>query len=60
VGAIKFMPVLTITKICKYCRTTVPREDRKILELEENDETDWVLEEGKIVVRRAKVSSGVE
>jgi len=57
-GAVEFMPVLAITRIGKYYRTTVPREVRKILELNENDEIEWVLENDKIVVRKRLGSSG--
>jgi len=32
--------------------TTVPREVRKILELDEDNEIEWALEGDKIVVRR--------
>ena len=58
VGAVEFMPVLAVTRIGKYYRTTVPREVRKILELDENDEVEWVLENGKIVVRKRRGSRG--
>jgi len=58
VGAVELMPVLAVTRIGKYHRTTVPREVRKILELNENDEIEWVLENDKIVVRKRRVSSG--
>jgi len=52
------MPVLAVTRIGKYYRTTVPREVRKILELNENDEIKWVLENDKIVVRKGRGSRG--
>lgn len=51
-GAIEGMPVLATTRIGKYFRTTVPREARKILELKENDEIEWILENGKVVIRK--------
>ncbi len=47
------MPVLAVTRIGRYYRTTVPREVRKILGLGENDEIEWILEDGKIVIRKA-------
>jgi len=50
--------VLATTRIGKYYRTTVPREVRKILELNENDEIEWVLENDKIVVRKRSGSRG--
>lgn len=52
IGAIVTMPVLAVTRIGKYYRTTVPREVRKILELKENDEIEWVFEDNKIIVKR--------
>jgi len=58
VGAIEEMPVLAITRIGKYFRTTVPREVRRILELKENDEIEWILEGGKIIVRKARKNNG--
>ena len=32
------MPVLAVTRVGKYHRMTIPREVRKLLELNENDE----------------------
>jgi len=52
------MPVLATTRIGKYYRTTVPREVRKILELNENDEIEWVLENDRIIVRKRSGSRG--
>jgi len=52
-GVIESMPILATTRIGKYYRTTVPREVRKILEVKENDEIEWVLEDGKIIVRKS-------
>jgi len=49
---------LAVTRIGKYYRTTVPREVRKILELNENDEIEWVFENDKIVVRKRQGSRG--
>lgn len=51
------MPVLAVTRIGKYYRTTVPREVRKLLEINEGDRIEWVFEEGRVIVRRA-VSHG--
>jgi len=48
------MPILAVTK---HYRTTIPREVRKILELKENDEIEWMLENGKIVVRKVEKSN---
>lgn len=53
VGAIASMPVLAITRIGRYYRTTVPREVRKLLNISENDLIEWVFEDGRIVVRKA-------
>ena len=50
--------MLAVTRIGKYYRTTVPREVRRILELKENDEIEWVLESDKVVVRRRRGSRG--
>ena len=48
------MPVLARTRIGKYFRTTVPREVRKILEVSESDEIEWVFKNGMIIVKKAK------
>jgi len=40
VGAVELVPLLAVTRIGKHYRTTVPREVRKILELDENDEIE--------------------
>ena len=46
------LPVLAVTRIGKYSRTTVPREVRRLLELKESDEIEWVFEDGKIIIRK--------
>jgi len=51
VGAIELMPVMARTRIGRYYRTTIPREVRKLLELRENDEVEWVFENGVVYVR---------
>lgn len=51
------MPVLAITRVGRYYRTTIPREVRKLLDIGEDDEVEWVFEDSKIVVRKA---SGVK
>ena len=48
------MPILARTKVGKYFRTTVPREVRKILEIEENAMVEWILERDRIIVRKGK------
>lgn len=48
------MPVLARTRIGKYFRTTVPREVRKILEVSESDEIEWVFENGMIIVKKPR------
>ena len=58
VGAVELMPVLAVTRVGRYYRTTVPREVRKILELNEKDEVEWVLENDKIVVRKRQGTRG--
>ena len=57
-GTVEFMPVLAVTRIGKYYRTTVPREVRKILELKESDEIEWILENNRIIVRKRDKSHG--
>jgi len=53
------MPVLAVTRVGKNFRTTVPREVRKILELKENDEIEWILESNnKIIVRKRGAQHG--
>jgi len=44
--------VLATTRVGKYYRTTVPREVRRLLGINEDDEIEWVFEDGKVVVRR--------
>lgn len=51
-GAIERMPVLAVTKVGKYYRTTIPREVRKLLNINENDEIEWIFEDDKVVVRK--------
>jgi len=46
------MPVLARTRVDKQYRTTVPREVRRILEVSEGDVIEWLLEDGKIVVKK--------
>jgi len=46
------MPILATTRIGRYFRTTVPREVRKILDINENDVIEWIFEDGKIIVRK--------
>ncbi len=54
-GAI--VPVLARTKIGRGYRTTVPREVRKLLGINEGEEIEWVFEDGRVIVRRS--SQGV-
>jgi looped-hinge helix DNA binding domain, AbrB family len=46
------MPVLAVTRIGKYYRTTVPREVRKLLGVDENDEVEWIFEDNKVIIRK--------
>ncbi|MEM4966498.1 MAG: AbrB/MazE/SpoVT family DNA-binding domain-containing protein [Sulfolobales archaeon] len=48
------MPVMARTRIGRYYRTTIPREIRKLLELRENDEIEWVFENGTVYIRKAQ------
>jgi len=57
VGAIEYMPVLAITRIGRYYRTTVPREVRKLLNINENDMIEWIFEDGKVIVRKTSGGS---
>lgn len=57
-GAIENMPVLATTRIGKYFRTTVPRVVRKILELKENDEIEWILENNKVIIKKKDEKHG--
>jgi len=47
------IPVLARTRVGRGHRTTVPREVRKILEVDDGDVLEWVFEDGKAVVRRS-------
>jgi len=51
-GAIESMPVLAVTRVGRYYRTTIPREVRKFLSINENDEIEWVFEDNKVVIRK--------
>lgn len=53
VGDIEDMPVLAITRVGRFYRTTVPREVRKLLSISERDLIEWVFEDGKVFVRKA-------
>jgi len=46
--------VLSKTRIGRYYRTTIPESVRKFLEVKEGDEVEWVFNEGRIYVRKAK------
>jgi len=46
------MPILATTRVGRYFRTTIPREVRKILDINENDVIEWIFEDGKIIVRK--------
>lgn len=52
------MPVLAITKVGRYHRTTIPREVRKFLGIKEKDEIEWVFEDNKVIVRKKGVKHG--
>ena len=36
----------------RYNRTTIPREVRKLLGINEGDIVEWIFEDGKIIVKR--------
>jgi bifunctional DNA-binding transcriptional regulator/antitoxin component of YhaV-PrlF toxin-antitoxin module len=46
------MPVLSVTRVGRYYRTTVPREVRKLLGVSEFDVVEWVFEDGRVIVRK--------
>jgi AbrB family looped-hinge helix DNA binding protein len=52
VGVVEFMPVLAVTRVGRYYRTTIPREVRKLLGINENDEIEWVFEGNKVIIRK--------
>ena len=52
VGVVEFMPVLAVTRVGRYYRTTIPREVRKLLGIGVNDEVEWVFEDGKVVIKK--------
>ena len=51
-GAIELMPVLATTKVGRYYRTTIPREVRKLLNINENDEIEWVFEDNRVIIKK--------
>ncbi|MEM1703002.1 MAG: AbrB/MazE/SpoVT family DNA-binding domain-containing protein [Zestosphaera sp.] len=52
------MPIIARTRVGRYYRTTIPREVRKLLELRESDEVEWVFENGEVCVRKARGEGG--
>jgi bifunctional DNA-binding transcriptional regulator/antitoxin component of YhaV-PrlF toxin-antitoxin module len=42
------------TKLGKYCRTTVPESVRKLLQVGEGEFVEWVFNDGRIYVRKAR------
>jgi len=48
------MPTMARTRVGRYYRTTIPREVSKLLELRDNDEVEWVFENGAVYVRKAQ------
>ncbi|MEM0066371.1 MAG: AbrB/MazE/SpoVT family DNA-binding domain-containing protein [Sulfolobales archaeon] len=46
------------TRVDRYYRTTIPREVRKLLELRENNEVEWVFENGVVHVKKARGGQG--
>lgn len=57
-GAVEYMPVLAVTRIGKYYRTTVPREVRKLLNIKENDEIEWIFEDSRIIIKKKGEKNG--
>jgi len=48
------MLVLAVMCIGRYHITTISQEARKILGLKENDEIEWILENGKLLLERLR------
>ncbi|RLG97673.1 hypothetical protein DRO19_05460 [Candidatus Bathyarchaeota archaeon] len=44
--------VLNKTKIGRYCRTTVPDEVRKLLEIGEGDMIEWIFNDGNSYLKK--------
>ena len=51
-GVKELMPVLAVTRIGKFYRTTIPREVRKLLELNEGDEIEWIFEDNRVILKK--------
>jgi bifunctional DNA-binding transcriptional regulator/antitoxin component of YhaV-PrlF toxin-antitoxin module len=49
--------MLSVTRVGRYYRTTVPREVRKLLGVNEFDVVEWVFEDGKIIMRKGGKNS---
>jgi len=45
--------ILAVTNLTSRFQTTVPVEVRELLKLIESDKVVWVLEDGKIVLKKA-------
>jgi len=52
--------VLSRTRIGRYNRTTVPEEARKFLDINENDEIEWVFENGRIIIKKRDISRNIK
>ena len=50
------MPVLARSKLWGKGHTTIPKEVRKLLDLNNGDYVEWIYEDGKIVVKKAPTS----
>lgn len=57
-GVVEFMPVMAQTRIGRYYRTTIPREVRRLLELGVNDVIEWIFEDGRVYIRKARGERG--
>ncbi len=53
-GVVGFMLTIARARVGRYYKTTIPREVRKLLELRENDEVEWVFENRAVYVRKAQ------
>ena len=45
--------VLSVTRVGRYYRTTIPREVRKLLGVKQGDWIAWEFEDGRVVVKKA-------
>ncbi len=52
------MLILTIMRMGKYYRTTIPREIRMFPGINEGDEVKWMFESDKMIIRKKDEKHG--